>query len=101
MPNFVCTREPCYASHGSYTFQALVFHDNNGDFKSRMLFVGGERCLISLFKPFVERRPLLKHPFNGLFLSTLVANKTDNLNTWFNQTKAVDKNTITNTMKDT
>ena len=42
-----------HASHDSYTFQAFkrtriqVFHDNNRDFKSRTLFVGGERCLFS------------------------------------------------------
>ena len=32
---------------------------------------------------FVERRPLLKHPFGGLFFSTSVAlNETENLNIW-------------------
>ena len=38
-----------------------VFHDNNWDFKSRTLFVGGERCPVALFKSFVEQRTLLKH----------------------------------------
>ena len=49
-----------------------VFHDNNRDFKSRTLFVGGERCPVALFaiESFVERRPLLKHPCDGLFFST-------------------------------
>ena len=32
---------------------------------------------------FVERRPLLKHPCDGLFFSTSVAlNETENLNIW-------------------
>ena len=55
----------------------------NRDFKSRTLFVGGERCPVTLFTSFVERRPLLTHPCDGLFLSTLVANETENLNIWF------------------
>ena len=37
-----------------------VFHDNNRDFRSRTLFVGGERCPVTLFESFVERRSLLK-----------------------------------------
>ena len=60
-----------------------VFHDNNRDFKSRALFVGEERCPFALFKSFVERRPLLKYPCDCLFLSTSVANETENLNIWF------------------
>ena len=44
-----------------------VFHDNNRDFKSRTLFDGGDRCPVTLFKSFVVRRPLLKHPCDGLF----------------------------------
>ena len=79
-----------HASQNSYTFQALneqgyihVFHDNNRDFKSRTLFVGGEKCPVALFESFVERRPLLKHPCDGLFFSTSVANETENLNIWF------------------
>ena len=59
-----------------------VFHDNNRDFKSRTLFVGGERCPVALFESFVERRPLLKRPCDGLFFSTSVANETENLNIW-------------------
>ena len=43
------------------------FNDNNRDFKSCTLFV-------ALFESFVERRPLLKHPCDGLFFfSTSVA----------------------------
>ena len=60
----------------------LYCHDNR-DFKSRTLFVRGERCPVALFKSFVERRPLLKDPCDGLFLSTSVANETENLNIWF------------------
>ena len=63
-----------------------VFHDNNRDFKSRTLFVGGEKRPVALFKSFVERRPLLKHPCDCLFLSTSVANETENLNFWFKVT---------------
>ena len=50
---------------------------NKRDFKSLTLFVGGERCPVALFESFVERRPLLKHPCDGLFFSTPVANKTE------------------------
>ena len=61
-----------------------VFHDNNRDFKSRTLFGGGDRYPVALFKSYVERRPLLNHPCNGLFFfSTSVANETENLNIWF------------------
>ena len=80
-----------HASHDSLTFQGFkcgtriqVFHDNNRDFRSRTLFVGGKRCPVALFKSFVERGPLLKHwPCDGLFFSTSVANETENLNIWF------------------
>ena len=72
-----------------------VFHDNNWDFKSRTLFVGGERCPVALFKSFVERRTLLKHwPCDGLFFSTSVANKTENLNIVFKLLKPMGENTI-------
>ena len=77
-----------HANHDSYTFQAFkstriqVFDDNNRDFKSLTLFVGGERCPVAVFESFVERRPLLKHPCDGLFFSTSVANETENLNIW-------------------
>ena len=37
------------------------------DFKSRTLFVGGERFPVAVFQSFVERRSLLKHPCDGLF----------------------------------
>ena len=49
--------------------QTQFFHHNNKDFKPCMLSVGGERCPVSLFKFFVERRPLFIS-CNGLFLST-------------------------------
>ena len=57
-----------HANHDSHTFQLFkstriqVFHDNNGDFKSRTLFVGGERCPVALFQYFVDLRPLLQRP---------------------------------------
>ena len=93
-----------HANHDSYTFQALnwtriqIFHDNNRDFKSRTLFVGGERCLVALFECFVERRSLLKHPCDGLFFSTSVANETQKFKHLV-QTKPMGENTITNIMK--
>ena len=37
------------------------------DFKSGTLFVGGEKVPVPLFESFVELRPLLKHPCDGLF----------------------------------
>ena len=46
------------------------------------LFVGGERCPVAVFESFVEQRPLLKHPCDGLFFSTSVPNETENLNIW-------------------
>ena len=46
----------------------------------------------------MERRSLLKHPRDGLFFSTSVANKTENLNICF-KTKPMGENTITNIMK--
>ena len=64
-----------------YTF----FHDNNGDFKPRTLFVGRERCPVALSQFFVVRRPLFKKACDGLVFSTSVANETENLITkiWF------------------
>ena len=51
------------------------------DFKSGTLFVGGEKFPVPLFESFVELRPLLKHPCDGLFFfSTSVGNETENLN---------------------
>ena len=60
-----------------------VFHDDNRDFKSRTLFVGGERCPVALFESFVQRRRLLKHLCGGLFFPTSVANETEILHIWF------------------
>ena len=72
-----------------------VFHDNNRDFKSRTLFDGGDRCPVALFKSFVVRRPLLKHPCDGLFFfSTSVADETEILNIWLKLNQ-----TITNIVK--
>ena len=69
-----------------------LFDDINRNFNSRTLFVEVERFLVALFKSFVERRPLLKHPCDRLFCCccccccfsfTSVANETENLNIWF------------------
>ena len=91
-------------NHDSYTFQAFkwtriqVFHDNNRDFKSRTLFVGGERCPVALFQSFVERRPLLKHPCDGLFFFYL-SGKRNRKFKHLVQTKPMNENTITNILK--
>ena len=72
-----------------------VFHDNNWDFKSRTLFVGGERCPVALFKSFVERRTLLKHwPCDGLFFFYLVSSKQNQKFKYRVQTKPMGENTI-------
>ena len=62
-----------------------LFNDNNRDFKSCTLFV-------ALFESFVERRPLLKHPF---YLSSKRNRKFKHLV----QTKPMAENTITHIMK--
>ena len=61
------------------------FHQNNRDFKPRMLSVGEERCLVALCKFFVERRPFLSPAREGVILSTRsVSNETDLMtNIWF------------------
>ena len=91
-----------HASHDCLTFRGFkcgtmiqVFHDNNRDFRSRTLFVGEERCPVTLFESFVERRSLLKHPCDGLFFSTSAANETQKFKHLV-QTKPMGENTITN-----
>ena len=77
-----------------------VFHDNNRDFKSRTLFVGGERCLVALFKSFLERRSLLKHgPCDGLLFFFYFSSKRNRRFKHLVQTKPMCENTITNKMK--
>ena len=79
-----------------------VFHDNNRDFKSRMLFVGGDRCLVALFKSFVERRPLLKHSCDVLFSFVFFFYISSKRNRKFKhlvQTKPIGENIITNITK--
>ena len=94
-----------HASHDSYFFQALkrtriqVFHDNNRDFKSRTLFVGGEKCPVALFKSFVRRRPLLKHSCDGLFFFFYLSSKRNRTFKHLVQTKPMGENIITNIMK--
>ena len=67
-----------------------VFHDNNRDFRSHMLFVGGERCPVTLFESFVDDCPC-----DGLFFSTSAANETEKFKHLV-QTKPMGENTITN-----
>ena len=74
------------------------FHDNNRDFKSRTLFVEGEKRPVALFKSFVERRPLLKHPCDGLFYFYLSSKRSQKFKDLV-QTKPMGGNTITNIMK--
>ena len=76
------------------------FHENNRDFKSRTLIVGGERSPVALFQSFVERRPLLKRPCDGLFFFTSVANETENLKIFKHliQTRPMGENTVTHIM---
>ena len=45
------------------------------DFKSGTLFVGGEKFPVPLFESFVELRPLLKHPCDGLFFFFYLSSK--------------------------
>ena len=70
----------------------------NRDFKSRTLFVGVERCPVALFESFVERRPLLKHPCDGLFFFYLSSKRNRKFKHLF-QTKPMDENTITHIIK--
>ena len=69
---------------------------NKRDFKSLMLFVGGERCPVALFESFVERRPLLKHPCYVLFYPSSKQNRKFK---HLVQTKPMGENTITHIMK--
>ena len=68
------------------------------DFKSRTLFVGGERCPVALFKSFVERRPLLKTSMRWSVFSFL-SGKRNRKFKHLVQTKPMGENTITNIMK--
>ena len=71
-----------------------------GNFKSRTLFVGGDRCPIALFKSFVERRPLLKHPCDGLFFFFFyLSSKRNRKFKYLVQAKSMGENIITNIMK--
>ena len=96
-----------HASQNSYTFQAFkqgyiqVFHANYRDFKSRTLFVGGDRCPFALFKFFVERRPLLKHSCDGRFLIFFfyLRSKRNRKFKHLVQTKPMGENIINNIMK--
>ena len=74
-----------------------VFHDNNWDFKSRPLFVGEEKCPVALLESFVERRPLLKHPCDGVFF--YLSSKRNRKFKHLVQTKPMGENTITDIMK--
>ena len=76
-----------------------VFHDNNRDFKSRTLFGGGDRYPVALFKSYVERRPLLNHPCNGLFFFFYLSSKRNRKFKHLVQTKPMGKDIITNIMK--
>ena len=64
-------------------------------FKSRHSFDGGGRGPVALFKSFVEQRPLLKHPCDGLFLFFLGSKRNRKFKDLV-QTKPMCENTITN-----
>ena len=68
-----------------------LFNDNNRDFKSCTLFV-------ALFESFVERRPLLKHPCDGLVFFYLSSKRNWKFRLLV-QTKPMGENTTTHTMK--
>ena len=70
----------------------IQFHDNNRDFKSCTLFV-------ALFKSFVERRLLLKHPCDGLFFFFYLSSKRNRKFKHLVQTKPMGENTTTHIMK--
>ena len=75
-------------------------HDNNRDFNSRTLFVGGDGCPVALFKSFVEQRPLLKNPCDGLFFFFFyLSSKRNRKFKHLVQTKLMGKNIITNIIK--
>ena len=93
-----------HANHDSYTFQLFrwtrmqVFHDNNRDFKSRTLFVGGERCPFALFESFGERRPLLNLSMRWSVFFYLSSKRNRKIKQLV-RTKLMGENTITNIMK--
>ena len=77
-----------------------VFHDNNRDFKSRTLFVGGERCPVALFKSlvFFRAKTSIKTSMRWsvfFYLSSKRNRKFKHLV----QTKPMGENTVTNIMK--
>ena len=69
--------------------------------RSRTLFVGEERFSVVFFGSFVEQRPLLTHPCDGLFFSTSVSlsSKRSRKFKHLVQTKPMGENTITNIMR--
>ena len=79
-------------SHDSYSCQTFL-NVWTRDFKTRMLRVKGERCLVALFKFFVEWRPLNVR-WSGPFYFSVKWNRKfyDHLV----QTKPVGENTIRN-----
>ena len=70
------------------------FYDNNRDFKSRTLFVGGERCPVALFESFVERRP-----FHAMVFFFYLSSKRNRKFKHLVKKKSTGENTITNIMK--
>ena len=75
-----------------------VFHENNRDFKSRTLFVGGERCPFALFESFGERRPLLNLSMRWSVFFYLSSKRNRKIKQLV-RTKLMGENTITNIMK--
>ena len=73
--------------------------NKNRDFQPRMFSVGGGRCLVALFKQFVERRPLNMR-WSGPFYLSIKTNRRLNDDIWF-KTQPMGVNTISNMMKTT
>ena len=73
--------------------------NKNRDFQPRMFSVGGGRCLVALFKQFVERRPLNMR-WSGPFYLSIKRDRRLNDNIWF-KTQSICVNTIGSMMKTT
>ena len=75
-----------------------VFHDNNRDFKSGTLVVGGERCPGALFES-CGTKTSIKNPFHGLFFFFYLSSKQNRKFKHLVQTKPMGENTITHIIK--
>ena len=72
-------------------------HTMQHDFQPRMFAVGGERCPVALFKPFVSRRPQNLKTTGPFYLSIKTNRKPDD-KVWF-EAQPMGENKINDTMK--